>query len=323
MELFSELYNCYFQVVEQILNSAALTPITRQTMEEIARSGGYEESALTIIPKLIGGEWDLLTSVNGGFLSKIKNPEPTPLSNLQKQWLKSLLLDQRIQLFFSDENLNNLSEYLKDIEPLFSVEDFLYYDRYADGDPYEQQSYKEHFQTVLKAIKDHRVLKTHYYSGKQKLLNHSYLPCRLEYSVKDDKFRILCFFYQSAEKIRLETINLARIVKLEETNFCISCPPDMNDFLESSYCTNPIVLQISNERNALERTMLHFASYEKRTERIEGTNKYLCSIYYNKSVETELLIQILSFGPVVQVLGPESFLAQIKERIQKQRELFL
>lgn len=69
--------------------------------------------------------------------------------------------------------------------------------------------------------------------------------------------------------------------------------------------------------------MLHFSSYEKRTEKIEGTGEYLCSIYYNKAVETELLIQILSFGPVVRVLGPKPFLAQIRERVKRQKELML
>ncbi|MGE5629050.1 MAG: WYL domain-containing protein, partial [Solirubrobacterales bacterium] len=34
--------------------------------------------------------------------------------------------------------------------------------------------------------------------------------------------------------------------------------------------------------------------------------------------ETELLIRILSFGPVIKVLAPEKFLNLIKERVMKQ-----
>ena len=33
------------------------------------------------------------------------------------------------------------------------------------------------------------------------------------------------------------------------------------------------------------------------------------------------MIDVLSFGPVVKVLGPESFLAQVKERVKRQHEL--
>ena len=44
---------------------------------------------------------------------------------------------------------------------------------------------------------------------------------------------------------------------------------------------------------------------------MEESGTYRCTIYYDKRWETELLIQVLSFGPVVKVLGPESFLSHI------------
>ena len=82
-----------------------------------------------------------------------------------------------------------------------------------------------------------------------------------------------------------------------------------------------MVLKISGERNSLERCMLHFANYEKHTEYDEENGCWLCSIYYDSADETELLIDVLSFGPVVKVLGPESLLAQVKERVKRQHEL--
>ena len=51
-------------------------------------------------------------------------------------------------------------------------------------------------------------------------------------------------------------------------------------------------------------------------------NIRICSIYYDKADETELLIDILSFGPVVRVLGPEPFLGLIKARVRRQHRLF-
>lgn len=321
MKLFSEIYNCYFQVVDQILKTAALSPVNRQIIEETAREKGYEESSFLIVPKLISGEWDLLYTLEEGYLSKVDNLEVTPLSTLQKQWLKALLFDKRFQLFFPQNQLEIITEYLKSTDPLFLPEDFLYYDKYSDADPYEQLFYKNHFLTILDAIKEHRMLNIHYYSGKQQMVQHSYLPCRMEYSSKDDKFRLLCLYSKSPNRWRLETINLARILKIETTSFLITSPPDINEYLERSLCKEPVVIRITNERNALERTMLHFASYEKRTERIEDSNQYICSIFYNKAMETELLIQILSFGPVVQVLAPDRFLLQVKERVKKQLDL--
>ena len=87
-----------------------------------------------------------------------------------------------------------------------------------------------------------------------------------------------------------------------------------------SYYKEPVRLLIKDKRNALERTMLQFANYEKNTTKIDN-DTYECCIYYNKNVETELLIEILSFGPVLQVTGNEYFLAQLKQRLKKQAGL--
>lgn len=68
--------------------------------------------------------------------------------------------------------------------------------------------------------------------------------------------------------------------------------------------------------------MLHFANYEKHTHYDEENKVWISSIYYDLADETELLVEILSFGPVIRVLGPESFLAQVRERVKRQHELF-
>ena len=67
---------------------------------------------------------------------------------------------------------------------------------------------------------------------------------------------------------------------------------------------------------------MHFANYEKRTRYQEETRTWICSLYYDTADETELLIEILSFGPVIRVLGPDSFLEQIRTRVIRQHELF-
>ena len=91
--------------------------------------------------------------------------------------------------------------------------------------------------------------------------------------------------------------------------------------IRKSYYHEPVRLLIKNQRNALERAMLHFANYEKKTKKIDE-NTWECLIYYNSSMETELLIEVLSFGPAIQVLGPASFLNQVKYRLSRQIKLF-
>ena len=66
--------------------------------------------------------------------------------------------------------------------------------------------------------------------------------------------------------------------------------------------------------------MLHFANYEKNTHKL-AENLYECFIYYNKNMETELLIEVISFGPMIEVLGNDAFLAQLKARLRRQRRI--
>lgn len=79
-----------------------------------------------------------------------------------------------------------------------------------------------------------------------------------------------------------------------------------------------LVLEITDERNCLERAMLHFAHFEKKTERIEN-GKYHLTLKYDRSDESELVIRILSFGPRVKVLSPDSVVELIKEKLISQK----
>ena len=66
--------------------------------------------------------------------------------------------------------------------------------------------------------------------------------------------------------------------------------------------------------------MLQFSYLAKQTERT-GKNTYRMTLHYRKEDETELLIKIISFGPLMKVVEPDSFAALIKERIERQFQL--
>ena len=78
-----------------------------------------------------------------------------------------------------------------------------------------------------------------------------------------------------------------------------------------------MVLKILDERNALERVMLHFAHFEKSAEKLDEKN-YLLKIKYNRDDETEIAIRVLSFGPMVEAVAPSSLRNIIIEKLKKQ-----
>ncbi len=313
MELFSEVYGCYFTVLSIILKRSN-TGITIDEMDKILRENAFCDTSFHLLPKLFSNEWDFLEKKDDKFYSKSDfSYFKRPLTLLEKSWIKTLLKDNRILLFISEEEVLKLEDHLKNIEPLFYSEDFHIFDSASDGDDYEDEDYIKNFKKILSACKANVPLLIEYESPSGNLIREHFVPWKICYSQKDDKFRLLC-----ETKKRKFTLNLSRIKDVafsEESDLVLS------HLHIKSFCIDPIIIEISNERNALERCMLQFASWEKQTEYDDETKKYICKIYYDKQDETELLIRILAFGPVIKVLGPRGFLKSIKERIFRQIEL--
>ena len=65
--------------------------------------------------------------------------------------------------------------------------------------------------------------------------------------------------------------------------------------------------------------MLHFSHLKKETRKLDD-GRFMVKLHYDKEDRTEMLIRILSFGPVVKVTEPESFIDMIRERLEMQRQ---
>lgn len=333
MNLFSEVYGCYYQVVSSILNKALTGGISPQEMAAITEQAGFAESCLFILPKLYAKEWHFLeqTSENS-YASLLSHAPECPLTLLQKRWLKSLLSDERIRLFLTDEALLQAQTAFAEVEPLWTPEQFYYYDRFENGDNFSTIEYQENFRTVLEAVRSQTVISFHYRSAKGKQTQRICLPLKIEYSSKNNRFRLLAlpivwaknwfrWQYPTDKKRYLDHFNLANIANISFPNIQLQSPPPLSPeaLIQQSYDAEPVHLLITNRRNALERAMLHFANYDKDTTQIDRET-WECVIYYDSAMETELLIEILSFGPVVKVTAPQHFVDLIKERLTKQMQ---
>lgn len=300
--IFSEIYGSYFKAVSAILAKAAEGGLTERELTRTVLENAFGESLVTIPLKLRDGSWPLLTEDYG---TPLRRAPRTPLTLLEKQWLKALLLDPRIALFSPSP------EGLEDVEPLFTPDQFVYFDRYADGDDFTDPRYIEHFRAILQAIREKRRLRVrfHGHSGVRKCF--LCVPFKLEYSSKDDKFRLI-----TAVKGWPVTVNLSRIDSVQLLD-----PWDGRAYRPPREREATLVMELLDVRNALERAMLHFSDLEKETERLDG-RRYRITLRYRKGDETEILIRILSFGPVLKVIEPAAIVTQIRERLAKQTALF-
>ena len=299
--IFSEIYGSYFKAVSAILSKAVDGVLTERELTRTVLENAFGESLVTIPARLTDGSWPLITT---DFGTPLQHKPQMPLTTLEKQWLKALLLDPRVRLFDPSE------EGLVDVEPLFTPDQFVYFDRYADGDDYSDPRYIEHFRMIIRAMHEKRKLRVRFHGHRGTRQSYICIPYRLEYSSKDDKFRLITGF-----RNKPLTVNLSRIDSVE-----ILDPWEEDEYRLPQEREKELVMELYDTRNALERAMLHFSDLEKETERIDD-RRYRITLHYRQGDETELLIRVLSFGPVLKVLEPESMVAQIRARLARQLAL--
>ena len=298
--IFSELYGAYYNTVTNILKEAVRAPVSAETMRRLIAQNAFGESLLSVEPALTGGRWQLLLPDGTTPLEHI----PTmPLTLLQRRWLKAISLDPRIRLFPV-----NLPED-PDVEPLFTPEDYVVSDKYADGDPYEDEDYIRRFRMILESIRDQTPLRIDTKNRFGGITDLVLLPKYIEYSEKDDKFRLIGNGSRYGR-----VINLGRILNCKPYRKPFAENPE-NDYAKR---TEEVTFDLINERNALERALLHFAHFEKEAERIDE-KRYRVTVRYDKDDETEMVIRVLSFGPMLKVTGPPHFENLIRERLIRQK----
>ena len=297
--IFSELYSAYYNAIASIIAEVIEGEHSEKELQKVVAERAFGESVLTIMPSFKSEKWQL---VHPDMTTALEHKPTMPLTTLQKQWLKAITLDPRIKLFGVE------IPGLEDVEPLFTQEDYHVYDKYSDGDPFEDEEYIRQFRVILEAMRKGTQIKFEMTNRFGKPMFIRCHPVRLEYSEKDDKFRLVTAGWRS-----VSTVNLAKIRAC--VHYTGEKPLD-NEEREKQY--DIITLKVTDERNALERVMLHFAHFEKQAEKLDK-NTYLLKIKYAHDDEPEMVIRILSFGPLVEVIGSENFKKLVIEKLKKQK----
>lgn len=297
--IFSELYSAYYNTVADILSKVSDGERSERELQKIVTEKAFGESVLTIMPALKNEKWQL---VHSDMTTPLEHKPAMPLTTLQKQWLKAISLDPRIKLFGVELPA------LDDVEPLFTSADYHIYDKYSDGDPFEDDEYVRQFKVILEAIRNHSQIKFEMINRKGNSMYVRCYPVRLEYSEKDDKFRLVTAGWRA-----VGTVNLAKIIHCSHYNGEKQLIGHERDV---KYDT--VTVRLIDDRNALERFMLHFAHFEKRAEKLDRKH-YLIRIKYAHDDEPEMVIRILSFGPLVEVVESEDFRNLVIEKLKNQK----
>ncbi|MBQ7437334.1 MAG: WYL domain-containing protein [Oscillospiraceae bacterium] len=297
--LFHEIYGSYYQTVSLILQEAVRGTLTKKSLSGLIKKHAFGESSLNIPSGLTGEQWRLL---HQDLTTPLTDEPKMPLTILEKRWLKALLLDPRVRLFAPD------SAGFDEIAPLFTPDMFVYYDRYTDGDDYQDETYARNFRNIVTAIREKKNLLLEYESRDGSRNKMTVTPQYLEYSEKDDRFRLF-----ARGKYRHWILNLSRIkecsLEAAEKRMPGRAPAEQ-----------ALRFELTDHRNAMERVLLHFSHLRKETKRLDEKH-YQVTLYYDRQDETEMVIRLLSFGPVIRVTEPERIVQQLRERIERQGKL--
>ena len=327
MNIFSEIYGIYYRIAEKILSREE---ISDREVNEIVGKYGFGESVIfltkKIIPQRDGSDWGLLKRCEGKTLRRVtKNKPVSYITALQKSWILSILSDSKTGLFMGSEDIERLKKTLtkQGVRPLFDRRHFRYTDTFSDGDDFLSPVYRENFRKILDAVGKREVLMINYTTGKGDTFTGSFVPLKIEYSRKNDKFRVYCIRFRNFKDVGHGLINIGRINSVTDTGKQFRTKISLDDYFNSRLCTEPAVIKIKPQRNAIERFLMEFSSYKRLTEFNPETGECIVKLWYDIFDETEILIRLLGFGPVLEILSPPNLREQACQRIYRQHELLM
>ena len=324
MELFHEYKNKYFHLVFTIL-SLAKEGITEDEIIKLIQENGYNDYEFIdknrstfrekILNKCLNEEnnLNLLKEKDGKYYPIIEKEGEIPLkvrfTSLEKQWLKDLIENEKAKILLGEEIVNKLKENLKDVENL-AYGNIQITNRTLPEESIEDKDFREKFFTILKGILESKaIIYTNIDRNGNVYKNQRAIPIRIEYSLRDEKFRVS--FYSIEEKRPVMTVmdNLTKVSLGDKVS-----RKDIFSKIKNKYVDKPIILQVKDERSAMERFFMSFSSYERYARVIEK-DVYEIELYYYSFQKEEIIRKIISLGPYVKVKSPENIVETIMERI--------
>lgn len=300
--IFHEFHGVYFKVMEKIVNLAQHKSVSLTEVENLATDIAYAESPWILMRNIKRGQYEPI--LDGEFKTIIHNNVKAPLTILEKRWLKAILADKRVKLFGID------ADAFEGVDPLFKDTDVYCCGQYGGGDEYEDAEYINKFQIILKALHSKHYLYINYISAHQKNIEGKIKPIELQYSIKEDKFRLFAVYND-----KLFSFNLSRIKSCAIGDKILenSSPPHLSE----TY----VDVHIINDKHTLERFLLSFSNYRRSTRKI-SENEFKIRVIFPKQDINEVLVNILSFAPMAEILAPSEMLELCRQKIKRQKELF-
>lgn len=330
MELFHEYKNKYFHLVLKILNLCQ-NGLCKDDVLKIIEDEEYDERLISkdfktfegmILNEYEDDSLNLLKEKDNRYYSILNREGSIPVkirfSNIEKTWLNGMIQDKTAKELLGEEIVNKLSESLKDIhEGNNNVIEFT--NKNVNKFEYDFKKLNRIFFTILDAINNEKLLiYTNVDRDGNEHKDKLAIPLRIEYSLKDDKFRVSMYSIEDKRPIKVNLHTLKEI-NVTEKSSNLKREDLIKKLKEKKYCEEPVTIILKDKRGAMERCFMSFSSFERSSKLIDS-NTYEVDIYYYTFQEDDVISKIISLGPYVTVKGPERIRNTVIEKIKKAYE---
>lgn len=257
-----------------------------------------------------------------GYLSSL-----LPLTKVEARWLLTILEEPLAEVFLSKECIKQLKQFCKAHMPCkispFLMSAINYYDRYQKKRGVTNEV--KNLQILYEAMKSEKRVKITYRNQKGEKRTVWCSPAWLEYSKKDDQFRV---YYVNDKIEKTMKIVVSRIINIEideQRNYDIEEQQEtIKRFLESEILYLQIEFYEGN-RNLPDRILTEFSLWKKTCVYDVNSGLFTMTLYYPKDDEKEILIRLLGYGPYVKIVQSDGnyIYEELKNRISTQKYIEL
>ena len=234
------------------------------------------------------------------------------ISRQEKIYLKNLLRTPYARLFLEESTITKLLDALSDTPDMAYLQ-HIEFGRVSPDAVFCDDEIAA-FRGLIQAIQEKRMIRFDNFAHNGTVYHNTAFLVKMEFSVIRRHFWLSLW---NPERKRPYKADISRIQKLEILE---PIPPEeytaVMNMMEMRKEKEPIVMEIKNELQAIERASLMFSSYQKKVTSLDK-NTLCMSVYYYTFDKDELLESILSFGSRIRVLEPASIVDEIRDRLRR------
>lgn len=237
-----------------------------------------------------------------------------PLTKIEIQWLKYCVNNSKAKLFLEENQLSKLKEIFTVEENDLPISSINYYDKFkSHNEIADTEIYIDNFKKIVKAFTDEKSVKINYKSVNNSAVTRLVNIGLIEYSNKDDKFRIYCKKEKSVSVYNLERINSVEI--LSDSYNRNSAEKNIKNYILNQ--RKEITLEFTNVKNIPDRLLTEFTPWEKLCTRID--DRYNVTIKYDNLDSLEIVTRLLPYGKNIKILKDTGNVkTELENRINKQ-----